>query len=103
MEFPKKCKQTVCQEEKEMTQYDETVDRQRRLILAEEWANGVKQIHAHSLTSLWYDTRGNDGSVLDIEYNNGVVKREVRSTGETVYFGEALTGQALVDSYIRNT
>ena len=32
-----------------MTQYDETVDRQRRLILAEEWAKGVKTLHAHAL------------------------------------------------------
>ena len=83
-----------------MTQYNETVERQRLLLEAEEWAGGVKSLHAHSM---WYDTRGNDGSVMDIEYNNGVVKREIRSTGETVYFGEALTGQALLDSYIRNT
>ena len=86
-----------------MTQYNETVERQRLLIEAEKWASGVKSLHAHSFTSMWYDTRGNDGSVMDIEYHNGVVKREIRSTGETVYFGEALTGQALLDSYIRNT
>ena len=86
-----------------MTQYNETVERQRLLIEAEKWASGVKSLHAHSFTSMWYDTRGNDGSVMDIQYNNGVVKREIRSTGETVYFGEALTGQALLDSYIRNT
>ena len=86
-----------------MTQYNETVERQSLLIEAEKWASGVKSLHAHSFTSMWYDTRGNDGSVMDIEYNNGVVKREIRSTGETVYFGEALTGQALLDSYIRNT
>jgi len=86
-----------------MTQYNETVERQRLLLEAEKWASGVKSLHAHSFTSMWYDTRGNDGSVMDIEYNNGVVKREIRSTGETVYFGEALTGQALLDSYIRNT
>ena len=86
-----------------MTQYNETVERQRLLLEAEEWAGGVKSLHAHSFTSMWYDTRGNDGSVMDIEYNNGVVKREIRWTGETVYFGEALTGQALLDSYIRNT
>ena len=86
-----------------MTQYNETVERQRLLLEAEKWSQGVKSLHAHSFTSMWYDTRGNDGSVMDIEYNNGVVKREIRSTGETVYFGEALTGQALLDSYIRNT
>ena len=86
-----------------MTQYDETVDRQRRLILAEEWAKGVKSLHAHSLTSCWYGTRGNDGSVLDIEYNNGVVKREIRETGETVFFGEPLTGDELLSAFGQNT
>ena len=86
-----------------MTQYNETVERQRLLLEAEKWSQGVKSLHAHSFTSMWYDTRGNDGSVMDIEYNNGVVKREIKSTGETVYFGEALTVQALLDSYIRNT
>jgi len=103
VEFPKKCKQTVCQEEKEMTQYDETVDRQRRLILAEEWASGVKSLHAHSLTSLAYDTRGNDGSVMDIEYNNGVVKREIRETGEIVFFGEPVTGDDLLQLFGKHT
>ena len=86
-----------------MTQYNETVERQRLLLEAEEWSQGVKSLHAHSFTSMWYDTRGNDGSVMDIEYNNGVVQRTIKSSGEIIYFGEALTGQALLDSYIRNT
>jgi hypothetical protein len=86
-----------------MTQYDETVDRQRRLILAEEWASGVKSLHAHSLTSLAYDTRGNDGSVMDIEYNNGVVKREIRETGEIVFFGEPVTGDELLQFFGQQT
>ena len=103
MEFPKKCKQTVCQEEKEMTQYDDTVDRQRRLILAEKWAKGVKTLHAHSLTSLWYDDRGDDGSVMDTEYNDGLVMREVRATGEIVYFGEPVTGDELLQVFGKHT
>lgn len=86
-----------------MTEYNETVERQRLLLEAEKWSQGVKSLHAHSFTSMWYDTRGNDGSVMDIEYNNGVVQRTIKSSGEIIYFGEALTGQALVDSYIRNT
>jgi hypothetical protein len=86
-----------------MTEHNERVERQRLLLEAEKWSSGVKSIHAHSFTSMWYDNRNNDGSVMDIEYNNGVVKREIKSTGETVYFGKALTGQALLDSYIRNT
>ena len=84
-----------------MTQYDETVDRQRRLILAEEWANGVASIHA--FTSMWYDTRGDDGSVLDIQYNNGVVKREIRETGEIVFFGEPVKGDDLLQLFGQHT
>jgi hypothetical protein len=86
-----------------MTQYDETVDRQRRLILAEKWAKGVKTLHAHSLTSLWYDDRGNDGSVMDTEYNDGLVMREVRATGEIVYFGEPVTGDELLQVFGKHT
>ncbi len=86
-----------------MSEYDEVVERQRRLILAEKWAKGIKTLHAHSLTTLWYDTRGNDGSVMDTEYNNGLIKREIRSTGETVYLGEQLKGDKLLNSFSRNT
>jgi len=86
-----------------MSEYDEVVERQRRLILAEKWAKGIKTLHAHSLTSLAYDTRGNDGSVMDTEYNNGLIKREIRSTGEIVYFGEKLKGDKLLNSFSRNT
>ena len=82
-----------------MSEYDDVVDRQRRLLLAEEWARGVKSLHAHALTSCWYDTRGDDGSVLDIEYNNGVVKREIRETGEIVFFGKPLEGEELLNSF----
>ena len=99
MEFPKKCKQTVCREEREMSEYDEVVDKQRRLLLAEKWAKGVKTLHAHALTSMWYDDRGNDGSVLDTEYNDGLVMREIRETGETVYFGESLKGDDLLQLF----
>ena len=86
-----------------MTQYDDTVDRQRRLILAEKWAKGVKTLHAHSLTSLWYDDRGNDGSVMDTEYNDGLVMREIRETGEIVYFGEPVTGDELLQVFGQHT
>ena len=103
MEFPKKCKQTVCQEEREMSEYDEVVDKQRRLLLAEDWARGVKTLHAHALTSLWYDDRGNDGSVMDTEYNDGLVKREIRETGEIVYFGKSLEGDELLQTFGQHT
>jgi len=85
-----------------MTEFNSIVEEQKLLLEAEEWAKGVKTVHAHSLTSLWYDTRKNDGAVLDIEFNNGVVKREIRKTGEIIFFGKALTGVELINSFVRN-
>ena len=53
-----------------MTQYNETVNNQRLLLEAEEWAKGIKSIHAHSTSSMWYDTRPQDTeegkSVVDL-------------------------------------
>ena len=72
-----------------MTQYDERVERQRIKIKAEDWAKGVKTLHAHSLSSMWYDDRPEDTadgkSVFDKEYNNGIVERTL-SNGETYVF-----------------
>jgi hypothetical protein len=85
-----------------MSEFDDRVQAQRDRLAAEEWAKGVKSLHSHSLTSMWYDTRGNDGSVMDTEYNSGVVKREIRDTGETVYFGKELSGDQLVDAWSRS-
>jgi hypothetical protein len=89
-----------------MTEYNETVERQRLLLEAEEWASGVKSAHAHSLNSMWYDTRPQDTEngkgVLDIQYNDETVKRTL-DNGETYIFGTPLKGQALIDSYVRST
>ena len=85
-----------------MTQYDDRVERQRLKIKAEEWAYNVRCIHAHSLNSLWYAADRNDGSVLDIQYNNGEIKRTIKKTGEIVWLGKALKGEDLIDSYQQN-
>ena len=89
-----------------MTQYDDRVELQRLKIEAEEWASKVKSIHGHSISSMHCDTRPQDTEdgkgVVDVEYNDGTVKRTL-SEGGTYIFGKALTGQDLVDSYIRNT
>ena len=89
-----------------MSQYDDVVDKQRVIIEAEKWAKGVKGIHAHSLTSLWYETNpdrtGNDLSVIDIEFNDGVIEREYIKTGNVESIGEHLTGQALYDEFGRH-
>ena len=90
-----------------MTQYNETVNNQRLLLEAEEWAKGIKSIHAHSTSSMWYDTRPQDTeegkSVVDTQYNSGVIKRDILSTNEVFIFGKALTGQELVDEYRKYT
>lgn len=88
-----------------MGQFDNVVERQRLLLRAEVWAASVKSVHAHSLSSMWYDTRPQDTeegkSVLDVEYNNGLIKRRCND-GLEVYFGTELKGDALIDAYERN-
>ena len=91
-----------------MGQYDDVVEKQRILLEAEEWAKGVKSLHTHSLTSMWYETEFTkkeievNGAVTDTEYNNGVITRHRQ--GKLVHtFGEALTGNELIDSYCKST
>ena len=86
-----------------MTQYKNEVKKQAKLLEAEEWAKGVKGMHAHSINSMWYDTRPQDTdgkSVLDIEYNDGLIERRLES-GEIIYFGEKLTGDDLIYEWER--
>ena len=84
-----------------MSEHKEIVERQRLLLEAEAWSKVVKTLHAHALSSMWYDDRGNDGSVMDTEYNSGLIKREIVETDEVVYFGKKLTGDDLIDQYGR--
>jgi len=92
-----------------MTQYDDKVQQTRDRIAAEAWASTVKSIHAHSLSSIWYDNRpqdtvdedGNPRSVMDVEYNDGTIKRTL-DNGEVVILGKRLSGQELVDSYYKS-
>ena len=84
-----------------MGQYDDRVERQRIKLEAEEWAKGVKGLHAHSLDSMWYAIGRSDGSVFDIQYNDGRVERRINSTGEVVMLGEQVTGEDLIRAYSR--
>ena len=90
-----------------MGQYDEVVERQRRMLEAEKWAKGVKSIHCLSLTSLWYETKprrtGDDLSVMDIHHNDGVIEREYTNTGKKETIGTRLTRQDLLDEFDRNS
>jgi hypothetical protein len=87
-----------------MSQYNDVVERQRDLLEAEKWATGVKSLHFHSLKSMWYDTHPEDsdmGMVMDVEYNNGVIKRTLKDNSVRI-FGEELSGEQLLDEYKRN-
>ena len=88
-----------------MTQYTDSVERQKTLMAAEEWSRSVASIHAHSLDSMHYDDRPEDTidgqCVTDTEYNSGVVER--RQNGRLIHtFGKKLTGKELIDEYERN-
>ena len=88
-----------------MSQYNDRVEKQRQKIQAEKWANSVKSIHVHSVSSMHYDNRPQDtengNSVLDVEYNNGSVKRTT-ANNEVVMLGNPLKGDALLNAFIRN-
>ena len=88
-----------------MTQYNEVVENQRLLIEAEDWAKIPKSVHVHRLESMWYETDESkkfleNGNVIDIQYNNGIIKRQ--QDGKTVHiFGEEITGEELIRAYVR--
>tara|TARA_B100001057_G_scaffold412891_1_gene429208 strand:- start:248 stop:520 length:273 start_codon:yes stop_codon:yes gene_type:complete len=89
-----------------MTQYEDRVENQRLKLKAEEWAKGVKSLHAHSISSMWYDDRPEDTSdgkrVMDLEYNNGIVERTL-SNGEVYVFTKyELRGDDLIGAYTQN-
>ena len=88
-----------------MTQFDDRVEHQRLKLEAEQWANGIKSIHAHQIKSMWYDDRPqdtDDGAVTDTQHNSGIIVRS--KNGKKIHvFGIAKTGNALTDSYLRNT
>jgi hypothetical protein len=88
-----------------MSQYDAVVERQRQMIEAEKWSKGVKAVHAHSFTTMWYepkpDRTGDDLRVLDTEFNDGTIERQYLVSGEIEMIGTKLTGQDLLDEYTR--
>ena len=81
-----------------MTQYQETVNKQKLKLAAEEWANGVKCLHAHQIKSMWYDDRPQDTenhSVTDIDYLSGKIERTLHD-GTKIVLVEGATGNDLV-------
>tara|TARA_S200000501_G_C20577923_1_gene635900 strand:+ start:492 stop:779 length:288 start_codon:yes stop_codon:yes gene_type:complete len=81
-----------------MTQYNERVDQQRKLLKAEELADNITNIHVHSLNSMWYDDRPQDTenhSVTDIDYLSGKIERTLHD-GTKIVLVEGATGNDLV-------
>ena len=89
-----------------MGQYSDRVERQRLLLEAEQWAEGVQSLHAHSLSSMWYDDRPQDTAdgkgVVDKQYNSGLIERTLED-GTLVYFGKKLEGDELIQEFTRKT
>ena len=84
-----------------MSEYDDVVERQRLLLEAEEWSGKVACIHAHQISSMWYDTRPHDtidSGVIDVEYNGGWIERTLNN-GSKVIFGEKYEGDDLIQRY----
>ena len=65
-----------------VTEYAEVVAKRRIELEAVEWGNNVKDIHGFDTktTSMWYETRPNDGRVMD-KYNDGRIERHIASSG----------------------
>tara|TARA_E500000075_G_C6746449_1_gene200801 strand:+ start:239 stop:517 length:279 start_codon:yes stop_codon:yes gene_type:complete len=88
-----------------MGEFDYKVQRQRVLLEAEEWADGVKSIHVHGITSMYYETAESkadiekNGHVTDTEYNSGLIVRE-RNGKKVCTFGIRKTGDDLIDAYL---
>ena len=81
-----------------MGEFDYKVERQRRLLAAEQLRDTVVNIHAHSLNSMWYDDRPEDTEggkgVVDIQYMDGRVTRQVN--GNTITMVKGRVGDDLI-------
>jgi len=92
-----------------MGQYDDKVERQRLLLEAEDWAEGIRSLHSHRLSSMWYDDRPEDTQdgkfVIDRQFNGGEIERTVYDqSGKKIgmhMFGERKTGDELIAEYSR--
>ena len=88
-----------------MTQYKSRVEKQKYKLMAEEWAKGIKDLHVHSLDSMWYETPESralkkNKVVTDIQYNGGKIERTI---GKKKYIlKKGLTGDALLSQFERS-
>jgi len=83
-----------------MTQYKDKVEKQQLINAAEAWGNQISDIHAFNTkqVTMWYDTRLDDGNVIDIRYNNGKIERTL-STGRIVWIGEQYSRKSMIERF----
>lgn len=87
-----------------MGQYDDKVQRQRLLLEAEVWADGIESIHGFDTrkVTMAYDDYLDDGIVVDTTFNDGRIER--RQDGKLIRtLGKKLEGDELIDKYWRNS
>ena len=88
-----------------MTQYDEKVELQKQILKAEEYKDTPKNLHAHSLDSMWYETdetkpQTKEG-VVDVQYMDGRIERTLKN-GKKITLVEGMKGEDLVQEVTRN-
>lgn len=69
-----------------MTEYNDLIKKKAKQLEAEEWGNQVKYIHACN-------------GVMEIAYNNGIIKYEQISTGKKWTEGEKEKKDTLLQSF----
>jgi hypothetical protein len=90
-----------------MTEYNDVVETQRKRLKAEEWARVCNEVQCHGLKSMWYETdetraHFENGMVTDYSFNDGRIERYQK--GELIYtFNKPLTGQELLDAYLKSS
>ena len=83
-----------------MSEHTKVVIRQAKLLLAEEWAKGVAEIHVFDTETcrMAYDTNPEDGRVTDTKYHDGRIERTkdgklIRTFGQSQLEGDELIAQ----------
>ena len=88
-----------------MTQYNDKVELQKQNLKAEEYKDTPKNLHAHSLDSMWYETEETKPQtkegVIDIQYMDGRIERTLKN-GKKITLVEGMKGEDLVQEVTRN-
>ena len=88
---------------KKMGEHKAAVVRQAKLLLAEEWAKGVSDIHIFDTTQcrMAYDTNPEDGRVTDTRYLDGRIERTKDGKVIRTFGQEQLSGDELISQWER--